>query len=499
MRCLRKIFLLALMVMAGCPALPAMAVTLLNPNGKEILNGGATFNVQWQGGVGEVTYELKYSTNGGKQWKKIIKGIVGTSYDWTVPLLKTNFKDCRVLVSAYNASRKKISEDRSDESFAIDVVSVTSPAVDETLTPGSIQTITWTTTPALSSVGQVLLKYSTTNGKKWTSIGTASGNPGLYDWKVPWLGGAFLECKVMVELKSEKGKTIAQGVNDNELPMGYTPEAYSDQMTEKHGEDSAFDAVALAIDKGYSLPQIFDASVNDRLAADGVITGPSGETLKPPNPPTNYFVSPSLGQYLKLPTIKTIDARATDLSEFRTLCKQVGGSIAKGFIVLILDLTAKGYTLDQIIDAIYSSDICFTDWKCKSWKHNWVGGGTCSDGRYRWEITLGTFDPDTCDMTGTIYFHNCPGGGKVEYSFTGVSNFDLRTFYLCQEELDEFGNMQTVRTWPKGTPREGVFLTTKQEVYGAKSWGAGDLGEKTPQNQVFKLRETYPPEPNFAP
>jgi hypothetical protein len=274
------ILFLSILVVAVFPTSSTQAVTVLNPTGGEILSAGLPLEVRWEPSGEEVTFEVKYSIDGGKKWKKIAKGVSGTSYMWTVPILKANYNDCRIMVIGYNDSKKKVSEDTSDVSFTIDVVRVTSPVNEDELTSGNIHTITWTTTPGLTSVGQVLLKYSLSNGKKWTTIGTVSGNPGFYEWDVPWLGESFTDCKVMVEVRDEKGKKVGQYSSEGVFSLGFTPESYSDQIVADLGEDPGFDAVALGIDKGYSLAQIMGASVNNRLGLDGVITDASGKSRK---------------------------------------------------------------------------------------------------------------------------------------------------------------------------------------------------------------------------
>jgi hypothetical protein len=494
----KKVLFWGFLVMASCVPAAAMAVTLLYPNGNESLDSGMSATVRWQTSPGEVSHELKYSTNGGKQWKKIAKGLAGDSYSWPVPLLKTNARDCRILVIAYDASRKKVSEDRSDESFAIDVVGVTSPAPQDTLTPGATHTITWTTTPALSSVGQVLLKYSLSMGKKWTPIAAVEGNPGSYDWKVPWMGAAFSDCKVMVELKSEKGKTIAQGVNDEAIFIGYTPEACSGQLVNRFGEDDGFDAIVLAFDRGYSLPQILEAIVNDRIATDGIITDASGIVKKPEDAPTNYFVTPVSMQGTKLRQTGLADSKSETLTHFKAMCIYVGGSIGKGAIILILDLLAKGYTIAQINEAIFADETCFKDTLCKLWGKEWSSKTQCEDGSHKWLVKARSIDID-CHFTGNINFHNCPGGGRAYYDFNGISQFDLSAFQLCKEVTEPDGTISKEPVPPAGKPREGVFVTKMQEVTASKNWGAGDLGDNAPETLTFKIREGYPPNPNFAP
>jgi hypothetical protein len=498
---LKKILFLSFLVMGVFPISTTHAVTVLSPTGGETLFAGLPLEVRWAPSAEEVIFELKYSIDGGTKWKKIIKGVSGTSYMWTIPVLKANYHDCRIMVIGYNSSKKKINEGTSSLPFAIDVVRITSPVNEDELMPGNRHTVTWTTTPALTSVGQVLLKYSLTNGKKWTNIAAIPGNPGSFDWDVPWLGGAFADCKVMAEVRDERGKKVGQYSSEGAFFLGFTAKSYSDQIVADLGEDPGFDAVALAIDKGYSVPQIMEASVNSRLGLEGVITDASGKVVKPENPPTNYLETPgsTRGAFVRVGA-----PGKTRVMDFREICKTVGGSVNKGAVELIIGLSARGYTLDQIITAIMADEVCLFSALCKNWERSsWHSQNSCDVG-WHWEISISQFDADTCDMQGTISFHACPGGGRANYFFWGKSDFNVWALSLCEyiEVWDYICNCyerQLNIIEPKGKTREELLMQKRQEVQSQKQWGAGDLGENAPEHQTFYLQEGQPPKPNFAP
>jgi serine protease len=63
-----------------------------------------------------------------------------------------------------------------------DQITVTSPNGGETLTAGSVATITWTWT---GSFGTVNIDYSTNGGSTWTAIATGTANDGSQAWTVP--------------------------------------------------------------------------------------------------------------------------------------------------------------------------------------------------------------------------------------------------------------------------------------------------------------------------
>jgi hypothetical protein len=65
-------------------------------------------------------------------------------------------------------------------------------------------------------VAKVVLKYTFNGGKKWKAIETITGdNPGSYLWTVPAVTKTMSKCKVMVQLKDSKGKSIGSDTSDS--------------------------------------------------------------------------------------------------------------------------------------------------------------------------------------------------------------------------------------------------------------------------------------------
>jgi hypothetical protein len=199
------------------PSGPAeiLSMWLVNPNGGETIPSGSSYTIAWDGPAQAEKFKLQYSLNNGKDWKTIQKGIVGKSYDWQVPKLKKNINRCLVKVTGYNASGGKVGVDKSDAPFNIEVVTITAPNGGETLTSGNTYNIKWDTYETKKPVLKILLKYTLNGGKKWLTIGTIKGNnPGTYLWTVPTVLEAKDKCKVMVQLKDKKGKSIGADASD---------------------------------------------------------------------------------------------------------------------------------------------------------------------------------------------------------------------------------------------------------------------------------------------
>ena len=120
-------------------------VTVVTPNGGEIIPSGSTYAIQWGAPSNAVKFDLKYSINNGSTWKTIASKVTGTSYDWHVPVPSNNKTSCLVKVIGFDSSGKKVGEDISDSAFTIEVVKVTSPDGGEILKSGNTRAITWRT------------------------------------------------------------------------------------------------------------------------------------------------------------------------------------------------------------------------------------------------------------------------------------------------------------------------------------------------------------------
>ena len=97
-------------------------LSVITPNGGEIIADGSTYTIQWTAPQDMVKFTLKYSSNNGNSWKKVAKNVEGTSYEWEVPVLKKDKKKCLIQVIGYDESGKKRGKDTSDATFTIETV-----------------------------------------------------------------------------------------------------------------------------------------------------------------------------------------------------------------------------------------------------------------------------------------------------------------------------------------------------------------------------------------
>lgn len=181
---------------ANNPALQAMTngtftiapagITLLSPNGGEVLSGCASTYIHWSNTLTE-TVRLYFSADNGSSWTHITsldaqKGSANYSYLWKVPAI--NAEKCLIKVTSYADTSIK---DLSNGTFKItnnytSTLKVTSPNGGENWASGSLENITWS---ADASVKFVNIRYSSDNGASWTTIARSVNNTGNYTWNVP--------------------------------------------------------------------------------------------------------------------------------------------------------------------------------------------------------------------------------------------------------------------------------------------------------------------------
>ena len=192
-------------------------VTVHSPNGTETIPSGSSYPIEWSGTSNVKKYSLKYSLDNGLTWQSVTSGYVtGTSYNWS-PIPPNNRKQCLIKVVGYDTSSFQVGSDKSNSTFTIEVVTLTSPnGGGDPLISGTPHTITWGTNSTIRLVASVKLYYTTDGGTTWKEIDpTASKtNTGAYDWTVPTVTTTKTKCKVKVVLKDAAGITVGSDTSD---------------------------------------------------------------------------------------------------------------------------------------------------------------------------------------------------------------------------------------------------------------------------------------------
>src|SRR5262249_4959846 len=115
---------------------------------------------------------------------------------------------------------------------------------------------------------------------------------------------------------------------------------------------AGFDAIALALARGYSLQQIVKAALTGRLRSSGEIVARAGGTEPPSGPAVHIFAdapapaepAPTQGQHLP------------SLEGFQAARRKPAGDLGISILVLILLLREEGYTMDQIVLGLFFGD-----------------------------------------------------------------------------------------------------------------------------------------------
>ena len=188
-------------------------LTLLSPNGSEILPRGSTYGIQWVAPSQAVLFNLSYSIDNGATWKSIVNRTSETSYDWEVPILANNRKGL-VRVTGLSSKGRTIGKDRSDSTFTIEGVRILFPNGVETLKSGETRLIVWDTNATAADVAATKIYLSKDGGTTWSLVAGLQGNPGSYHWAVAVVPAIKSECKLKVVLKSEKGKVLGSDISD---------------------------------------------------------------------------------------------------------------------------------------------------------------------------------------------------------------------------------------------------------------------------------------------
>lgn len=186
------------------------------PNGGEFLGTGEEYDVSWLNREEVETVRLWYSLDGRKSWKPVVEGYLladGGAYPWVVPpIFKRTYRKCMVDITGYS-SGDKAGSDRSDGSFAIGPVNITSPREGDYLGSGTVHTITWETYKTVPEAASVSLKYSTNGGKSWRNIPDVLPPDAVaFDWPVPVTTKRMNSCRIMVTLKDENGKVVGEDI-----------------------------------------------------------------------------------------------------------------------------------------------------------------------------------------------------------------------------------------------------------------------------------------------
>ncbi len=195
---------------------------LLSPNGG-ILSAGLPKILRWSANFsGEYetlpsSFDLKYSLDKGRHWKKIAAGLDNDTrrYRWRVPAQWHDLpRRALVRVDAFGDLDRLVS-DRSDRPLTLRIAKLLAPNKRVTLKSGEKYTIRWHI-GAKGKIGKMILQLSTDNGKHWKRIKIVA-KPKVRSWRWTVPHTPSNRCRIRVIVKNAKGKTI--GIDTSDRPF----------------------------------------------------------------------------------------------------------------------------------------------------------------------------------------------------------------------------------------------------------------------------------------
>lgn len=158
------------------------SITVLYPNGGEVLAVDSTITINWTSENISGQAEIQYSVDEGITWQKIDRADISSgTLEWKVPNEPAVRAAIRIIMADGSI------EDRSDIPFTIterDLLPVIllTPNGGEIWTEGETRAIEW---QAPQDMGTELLEYSSDDGITWQNIATVAAMTGTFNWTLP--------------------------------------------------------------------------------------------------------------------------------------------------------------------------------------------------------------------------------------------------------------------------------------------------------------------------
>jgi hypothetical protein len=190
-------------------------VTLITPNGGDVLPTGQTFPVSWEASADAMRFKLKYSLDNGVTWVKVpgADNLMVNNFDWAVPAVTKNQNKSLLKVIGYNALGGKVGADISDEPFTIEVVSITAPLDGANVAKGTVYAVMWHANGTKNPVNDAKVFYTFGSSGIWKRAnGTLDPSLESFDWNVPSPAKTKI-VKLKVVLKDASGATVGKAVS----------------------------------------------------------------------------------------------------------------------------------------------------------------------------------------------------------------------------------------------------------------------------------------------
>jgi hypothetical protein len=192
---------------------PVPTLSLLTPSGGESIGAGSVYPITWAAS-GAVSFKIKYSLDHGLNWTTIDRVDNIDTYDWQVPAVTKNKKNCLIKITGYDSLGKRVITQKSSDPFTIETLRLTTPNGGETLDTNAEFDILWDTmTTAPVSKVKISLNVDG-SGVTWEPIAELDGNPGYYRWS-PDVAKTKNNCLIKIVAYDENGKQVGRDFSDD--------------------------------------------------------------------------------------------------------------------------------------------------------------------------------------------------------------------------------------------------------------------------------------------
>ncbi len=207
---------------------PKPSIAVISPNGKEVINPGSSFRIEWISENIE-NVSISFTTNNGSTWTNIIASTPSIGYYYWNPIPDINSQLCKIRIANAVVGEPN---DVSDEPFTIksssnQSITIKVPNGGESWEAGTAKQITWYNS---SGIDSVYLEYTTDNGNKWNYIGKDTKNTGIYFWEpIPNTPSTLAK----IRIKEAKNGII---FDESDSPFNILPEPVIKVLVPNGGE-----------------------------------------------------------------------------------------------------------------------------------------------------------------------------------------------------------------------------------------------------------------------
>jgi hypothetical protein len=192
---------------------PVPVLNLITPNGGEAIGAGSEYPITWAA-AGAVSFKIKYSMDNGLNWTMLGQVENIDTYNWQVPAVTKNKKNCLIKIIGYDALGKRVVTQKSAAPFTIETMKLITPNGSETVQTNLEYDILWEikTTAAVSKV-KIFLNVDG-SGMTWQPIAELDGNPGYYRW-TPEVAKTKNNCLIKIVAYDASGKQVGRDFSDD--------------------------------------------------------------------------------------------------------------------------------------------------------------------------------------------------------------------------------------------------------------------------------------------